>query len=148
MEATEVRGRQEAEPVASADVPMEEPAEARKGKKRELEEVIAPRADDCDIMYDREELSDTDSEGEDEQDVEEKMRHLRMEIRKKVKAKRDVYNGRRVEANARLSILVNEISGINRGIFHSQRADRARLKKHRSALLTEIGSVVASLHEA
>ena len=68
--------------------------------------------------------------------------------RKKVKAKRDVYNGRRVEANARLSILVNEISGINRGIFHSQRADRARLKKHRSALLTEIGSVVASLHEA
>lgn len=93
-------------------------------------------------------LSDTDSEGEEEQDIEEKMRQLKMEIRKKVKAKREVYNNRRVEANARLSMLVNEISGLNRGIKNSHQMDRAYMKKQRTVLLNEISSVVTSLNES
>lgn len=146
-------------PAAKADaeaVTTTEAARARKkGKKRVLDEAAAAgtecNAEDAEnvgIVFEREALSDTDSE-EELEDVQETMHRLKADIRVKVQRRLRSLNARKTSANAELSMIINEINGLGQGIVNARGdTDKAFMKKRRALLLAQIGDVLVRFNPA
>ena len=161
------KGKQRAEPAAEMDVKKEQQQQQQQtGKKRALdnnddedritEDIAEDMAWDASqtplanthTVFEREYVSDTDSEEEEElQDVQEKMRKLRADIKLKVHRRLRSINARKQCANAQLSMIANEINGLGQGIAIARTdLEKQMLKSRRAQLLGQIGSVLAEFN--
>lgn len=147
---------QPAEPAAEMEMKKQ-----TTGKKRALdddedcitEDVAEDMAWDAsqtpnvNTVFEPEYISDTDSE--EEEDVQDKMRKLRAGIKLKVHRRLRSINARKQYANAQLSMIANEINGLGQGIAIARTdLEKQLLKRKRAQLLMEIDRVLAEFNPA
>ena len=114
------------------------------GRKRDLENrTDAIIKGEGTLVFEREDLSDTDSENDDgDNDRQERMRALKTNMRRYEHARRKYMSNIEMQANHRISSLVFKIYGLNEGIGLASAKDREQMKVDRREALDQISDVI------